>query len=141
MSQGVSCKCPEGKRPISERRWVVLQRNSRCSAFDGYRQMFSDYSAVQCHICGTVWRTKADFVLKLPNGKNLYDLPEDQRPKADDIAGKYAMVPTGEYTVPLIGVPPSATQEVCAHCHEKRHMSEITLDDKGHPICATCKDK
>ena len=74
MSQGTSCKCPESKKPIKERRWVVLQRNSRCSAFDGYRQMFSDYSAVQCHACGTVWRTKADFVLSLPNGKNLYDL-------------------------------------------------------------------
>lgn len=81
MSQGTSCKCGEQLKPARERRWVVLQRNSRCSAFDGYQHMFSDYSAVQCHICGTVWRTKADFVLSLPDGKNLYDLPPELRPK------------------------------------------------------------
>lgn len=26
MSQGTSCKCPEAKKPIDQRRWVVLQR-------------------------------------------------------------------------------------------------------------------
>jgi len=80
MSQGVSCKCAEHKKPVSERRWVVIQRNSRCSAFDGYQHMSSDYSAVQCHICGMVWRTKADFVSSLRDGKNLYDLPAELRP-------------------------------------------------------------
>lgn len=81
MSQGIACRCGEHKKPVKERRWVVLQRNQRCSAFDGYRVMSSDYSCVQCHICGTCWRTKADFVNTLPNGKNLYDLPEELRPK------------------------------------------------------------
>lgn len=80
MSQGISCKCPEGKKPVHERRWVVLQRNGRCSAFDGYQHMYSDYSAIQCHLCGTVWRTKASFVLHLPDGKNLYDIPQELRP-------------------------------------------------------------
>lgn len=41
--------------------------------------MFSDYSTVQCHRCGTVWRTNADFVLSLPDGKNLYDLSDGAR--------------------------------------------------------------
>lgn len=73
MSQGAACKCPESKKPAAQRHWVVLQRNSRCSAFDGYRSMFSAYSAVQCHECGAVWRTKADYVHTLVDGKNLYD--------------------------------------------------------------------
>jgi len=95
MSQGTSCKCPESKKPVKDRRWVVLQRNSRCSAFDGYRPMFSDYSAVQCHACGTVWRTKADFVLSLPDGKNLYDLSEGAR-KAMERPANYADLPADE---------------------------------------------
>jgi hypothetical protein len=81
MSQGISCKCGEHKKPVDQRRWFVLQRNSRCSAFDGYRSMFSDYSAVQCHACGTVWRTKADFVLRLKDGDNVYNLPAELQPK------------------------------------------------------------
>lgn len=74
MSQGYSCRCGEQRKPVKERRWVVLQRQGRCSAFDGYRWMPSDYSAVQCHNCGTVWRTKAAFVASLPSGPNKFDL-------------------------------------------------------------------
>lgn len=68
MSQGYSCKCPESKKPVADRNWVVVQRNCRCSAFDGYHPMYSDYSAVQCHSCRCVWRTKARFVETLKSG-------------------------------------------------------------------------
>lgn len=67
MSQGYSCKCPQKRVPIERRRWGVVQRHCRCSAFDGYREMTSDYSAVICLQCGMVWRTKAAFVEALPS--------------------------------------------------------------------------
>lgn len=73
MSQGTSCKCPESKKPVTERRWVVLQRNCNFSAFSGYSYTPSAYSAVQCHACGVVWRTKAAYVPKLMDGVNKYD--------------------------------------------------------------------
>ena len=66
MSQGISCKCPELKKPVRERAWFVTQRNQRCSAFDGYQCMSSDYSAVRCKVCHACWRTKANFVDHLP---------------------------------------------------------------------------
>lgn len=81
MSQGTSCKCPENKKPVGERRWFVLMRNGNASAFNGYRWTYSDYSCIQCHACGTVWRTKAGYVSSLKDGKNVYDLPADQWPK------------------------------------------------------------
>lgn len=80
MSQGVSCKCPEHKKPAAERNWVVLQRNGNCSAFNGYRWQSSDYSCVQCHVCGMTWRTNAKFVDNLRDGKNLYDNPKPDEP-------------------------------------------------------------
>lgn len=72
MSQGVSCKCPESKKPAAERKWVVLDRHCNYSAFSGYHCTFSDYSCVQCHACGFTWRTNAKFVDLLPNGTNMY---------------------------------------------------------------------
>jgi hypothetical protein len=75
MSQGVSCKCPESKKPIAQRRWVVLQRRCNYSAFSGYQWTASDYSCVQCHACGTCWRTKAAYVRDLKDGPNVYDQP------------------------------------------------------------------
>jgi hypothetical protein len=51
---------------------------------------------------------------------------------------KHATVPVGEYTVPLIGIPPSATQEKCSRCGSVCHLSEIVLDEKGQPCCQTC---
>ena len=76
MSQGVSCKCGEHKKPVRERKWVVVQRNYNHSAFNGYRQTFSDYSSVTCHVCADIWRTKASYVDQLPSGVHMYDLPK-----------------------------------------------------------------
>ena len=62
MSQGVACLDRSHRAG-----WQVIQRHSRCSAFDGYRVMSSDYSAVRCSTCGRVWRTKARYVASLPD--------------------------------------------------------------------------
>jgi len=71
MSQGISCKCGEHKKPTAQRRWVVIQRNCNFSAFNGYRCASSDYSCLQCHVCGAIWRTKADYADRLPDGSQL----------------------------------------------------------------------
>lgn len=47
---------------------VVLQRNQRRSAFDGYRAMYSDYSELFCGVCESLWRTKAAYVADYPWG-------------------------------------------------------------------------
>lgn len=67
MSQGVACTCPESKKPVKDRAWMVTQRNQRCSAFDGYHPRWSDYSCVRCRVCRMAWRTKARFVALLPD--------------------------------------------------------------------------
>ena len=80
MSQGVSCKCPEAKKRVKERRWFVLQRQCNYSAFSGYHYTPSDYSCVQCHACGMAWRTKASYVDNLKDGGNVFNLPPEQWP-------------------------------------------------------------
>ena len=73
MSQGIACVCAESKKPLPQRNWVVLQRRCNYSAFNGYHWTSSDYSCVQCHGCGTCWRTKALYVQVLKDGSNKYD--------------------------------------------------------------------
>lgn len=68
MTQGKSCTCPNRNLDIYRAcHWRVLVRNSRCSAFEGYQQMWSPYSLVECRRCGLVWRTKAKYVGDLPD--------------------------------------------------------------------------
>jgi hypothetical protein len=47
--------------------WVVVARNCNHSAFNGYRYTPSDYSGVKCLDCGRYWRTRAEYVIALPN--------------------------------------------------------------------------
>ena len=54
---------------------------------------------------------------------------------------KHATVNLGEYTVPLIGIPQSATQQKCSKCGKSFHLSEIELDQNGRPLCKKCKEK
>lgn len=68
MSGGHICHCEESKKPIAERRWVVVNRLCNYSAFNGSRWTSSDYSALCCHACGNHWRTKAPYVAQLPDG-------------------------------------------------------------------------
>lgn len=67
MSGGPACICPGSNRPDWRRRryWRVVRRNWRCSAFEGYRRMPSDYSVVWCTECRRQWRTKAKYVTLL----------------------------------------------------------------------------
>ncbi len=53
--------------------WVVIQRNCNFSAFSGYHETPSDYSAVQCQMtgCFRIWRTKAAYVETLRDGSYL----------------------------------------------------------------------
>jgi hypothetical protein len=60
------CECGTRKN------WYVARRNSRCSAFDGYRVKWSPYSTVICPACSRAWRTKAAYVSTLPS-KRLDD--------------------------------------------------------------------
>lgn len=65
MSGGTSCQCAQRKLPAGERRWVVVQRHCNHSAFNGYRQTYSDWSCLRCRECGALWRTKASYVHSL----------------------------------------------------------------------------
>jgi hypothetical protein len=65
MSSPFNCKCPERKKPVLDRDWVIEQDRCNHSAFDGYRWTPSDYSTVRCLSCGRVGRTKAKYVLDL----------------------------------------------------------------------------
>ena len=60
---GNPCRCS----PPDRSRWVVLQRRGHHSAFNGYRRTPSEYSSVVCLGCGAIWRTKAAYVLGLPD--------------------------------------------------------------------------
>lgn len=57
-----ACNCPEKKIPIESRNWEILQYRCNHSAFNGYHWTASDYSAIRCCSCGSVWRTKALYV-------------------------------------------------------------------------------
>jgi hypothetical protein len=53
--------------------WVVLDRYCNHSAFNGYHETPSDYSAVKCLRCLHWWRTKANYV------RQLRDATQDER--------------------------------------------------------------
>ena len=67
MSGGISCHCPELRRPVIDRNWGVIQRHGNASAFNGYKWQWSRYSCVKCFSCGMVWRTNAAYVAHLHN--------------------------------------------------------------------------
>lgn len=62
-----SCWCNERNKPIAERKWTVGRRKYNESAFNGGHRTPSKYSDVICSGCGTVWRSKAAYVDKLPD--------------------------------------------------------------------------
>lgn len=70
---GFSCHCEERRKPVTERRWVVLQRLGNASAFNGYRWQSSRWSLVACLNCGASGRTKAEFVHSLPDNKDEWE--------------------------------------------------------------------
>lgn len=68
MTSGVFCRCDERHKPVRLRSWVIIQRKSNHSAFNGYRWAPSAYSQVHCLQCLAVWRTKAAYVAQLEDG-------------------------------------------------------------------------
>lgn len=81
-----ACTCSEKQRPLTvpagsndrPRQWFVLERNASRSAFNGYKQVWSDFSWVQCRVCGAHWKTKAAWVGDL---KNCEHFPETVAPR------------------------------------------------------------
>ncbi len=54
---------------------------------------------------------------------------------------KHATVRLGEYTVPLIGIPPSATQAECERCHAIFHLADVKLHtESGEFLCDKCME-
>lgn len=60
-----TCNCSEKKKPVELRAWRVARRHWACSAFEGYRRRYSEYSYVQCLACSAFWKTKAKYVESL----------------------------------------------------------------------------
>lgn len=69
MSGGYSCQ----SKATHYHRWRVLDRNCNYSAFRGYRLTYSDYSALICLTCGSVWRSKANYI------EYLYDISAKEK--------------------------------------------------------------
>ena len=67
MSVSFGCRCPERRKPVGERRWVVVMRQCHYSTFSGRRYTPSDWSLIRCLNCGAVGRTKAAYVAELRN--------------------------------------------------------------------------
>jgi formylmethanofuran dehydrogenase subunit E len=53
------------------------------------------------------------------------------------VVSQHAMVVKDGYTVPLIGIPPSAVMETCDCCHEEYGMSELTWSGQ-QMLCKKC---
>lgn len=70
MSGGFACVC-ENKKHLEPRdkNWRVTARCCNNSAFNGYHNTPSDYSAVRCLDCGNRWRTKARYVVTLKDAR------------------------------------------------------------------------
>jgi hypothetical protein len=52
---------------------------------------------------------------------------------------KYADVKIGEYTIPLIGIPASASQEKCDQCRKPMPLREAIITQDGkRVVCAGC---
>lgn len=60
-----ACTCCERRKPVAERRWLILTYKANHSAFNGYHWTPSAYSALQCVNCQATWRTRAAYVEKL----------------------------------------------------------------------------
>lgn len=65
MAVPFNCKCPERKKPIEKRAWVVTQYKWNTGAFVKDGGTFSNYSQVRCLKCGNTGRTKCKYVEEL----------------------------------------------------------------------------
>ena len=78
MSGGWMCQCPAyhnagsaaAKKKYGQQHWRVTQYKCNHSAFNGYRKTPSQYSEVQCNVCGHRWRTTGAYVETLSQATN-----------------------------------------------------------------------
>ena len=61
MSYSLACKCPERDKPLLNRHWTLRNRHHHHSCFGGSVRRPSAYSTVECLVCRSAWRSKADF--------------------------------------------------------------------------------
>lgn len=88
-----ACRCGERARPFAidlspgsnerPRQWFVLRRNESYSAFNGYRHQWSDFSTIECRVCGGWWKTKAKWVSLL---RDCDYYPESRAPRVEVIS-------------------------------------------------------
>lgn len=60
-------------------------------------------------------------------GRRTQSRKEPPLTEADRLIRKYASADTGEYRVPLIGVPKRATDETCDGCAETFYILDVCL--------------
>lgn len=67
MSASFSCHCPERKKPVQDRNWVVMARQCNYSHFEAPKGQWhsSDWSTVVCLSCRACGQTKAKYVSQL----------------------------------------------------------------------------
>jgi len=55
---------------------------------------------------------------------------------------KHASVRIGEYDIPLIGIPPSATEYECDLCHNIFEVEKMEVNAEGNAVyCPKCRSK
>jgi hypothetical protein len=54
---------------------------------------------------------------------------------------RHATVRVGDYEIPLIGVPRSATDGMCEGCYKTFHITELGLTEDNRTLCAQCAKK
>lgn len=55
---------------------------------------------------------------------------------------KHAEVTIGEYTIPLIGIPSSATLDECDCCHDFFSIQQLEINESGNQVlCIKCRNQ
>ncbi len=81
----------------------IVTYHANYSAFSGYRKTASDYSELECKVCGHLWRSKADYVEEIA-GRDRASIQASKERKANPVP-----------YIPAPRRPPCA----CA-CHKKQ---------------------
>lgn len=84
MSCGNPCTC-KGTQKEKRKHWAVIHRNCNYSHFEKPKgqKHYSDYSLIKCMWCLGLFRSKANYVHELPDGK--IDYPEGVNGNVDRI--------------------------------------------------------
>lgn len=73
---GFHCTCPESRKPLKLRAWVVISRAPEHRGLANYWS--KKYSVVHCRTCWATGKSSAKLVAKLPDG---YFSDDPQHPK------------------------------------------------------------